>query len=195
MAHRFPLEWPTGWSRTERRGPSRFKALISKALPLLTAEIGRLGGSSVVITTNLPLKADGTFRLDRDPVDPGAAVYFNRDGKNVVFACDQFDEVRENVYAIAKTIEAMRAIERYGASELADRAFSGFLGLPATASEGEDCWQVLGLAPMSTEDVVRLVYRDKARKLHNAGADSSEFTRLNIARDEAIRALAAQEKK
>lgn len=195
MAHRFPLEWPRGWARTEKRIPSRFKAPTSKALPLLANEIKLLGGSSVVITSNLPLKADGTFRLDRDPVDPGAAVYFRRDEKDVVFACDQFDEVRENLYAIAKTIEAMRAIERYGASELANRAFSGFLGLPAVAGEGEDCWQVLGLAPMSAESVVRLVYRDLAMKLHKANGDSTEFARLNIARDEAIRALAAQEKK
>lgn len=194
MAHVTPLAWPQGWQRAERRGSSRFKAVLSKALNILVYEIARLDGTGVVISTNLPLKSDGTFRLDRDPVDPGVAVYFRRGDKDVVFACDQFDEVRENLYAIAKTIEAMRAIERYGASELMNRAFSGFLGLPATASEGEDCWQVLGLAPMTSKDVVSLVYRDKAKKLHNAGGDSAEFTRLNVARDEALRALAAQEK-
>ena len=194
MAHATPLQWPPGWNRTENRIASRFKALTSKALILLTAEIRRLGGESIVISTNLPLKADGTFRQDRDPVDPGVAVYFRRDGKDVVFACDQFDEVRENLYAVAKTIEAMRAIERYGASELVNRAFSGFLGLPAVASEGEDCWAVLGLAPMSAESVVRLVYRDLARKLHAAGAAEAEFIRINIARDEAVRALTAKGK-
>lgn len=195
MAHTYPLAWPPGWKRAADTIPSRFKAPMSKALSLLEAEVVRLGGVGIVISTNLPLKADGKFRLDRDPLDPGAAAYFQRDGKDVVFACDQFDTLRENLYAIAKTIEAMRAIERYGASELVDRAFSGFLGLPAVASQGEDCWGVLGLAPMSSESVVRLVYRDLARKLHNAGAADVEFTRINIARDEAIRALAAQEKK
>lgn len=194
MAHVYPLAWPPGWQRTERRTASRFKALTSKALILLTAEIRRLGGEGIVISTNLPLKADGSFRQDRDPVDPGVAVYFRRADRDVVFACDQFDEVRENLYAVAKTIEAMRAIERYGASELVNRAFSGFLGLPAVASEGEDCWAVLGLAPMSSESVVRLVYRDLARKLHAAGAADAEFTRINIARDEAVRALTAKGK-
>jgi hypothetical protein len=194
MAHRFPLEWPRGWTRTEHRTSSRFKAATSKALPLLTGEVGRMGGSGLVITTNLPLKADGTFRLDRDPVDPGAAVYFRRGGKDVVFACDQFDELRENVYAIAKTIEAMRAIERYGAAELVDRAFSGFLGLPAVASEGEDCWSILGLAPMSTMAAVKAVHHSLTRKLHAEGAASEEFARINVARDEAFRALAAQSK-
>jgi hypothetical protein len=174
---------------------SRFKAPMSKALEFLEAELGRMGGGSIVISTNLPLKSDGKFRLDRDPVDPGAAVYFRRVDKDVVFACDQFDTVRENVYAVAKTIEAMRAIERYGASELLDRAFSGFLGLPAVASEGEDAWSILGLAPMSSETAVRAVHRDLTRKLHAAGADSAEFSRINVARDEALRALAAQPKK
>ena len=192
MAHATPLQWPPGWTRTEHRTPSRFKAPVSKALSLLTEELRRLGGTGVVISTNLPLKSDGTFRQDRDPVDPGAAVYFRRDDKDVVFACDQFDMVRENLYAIAKTIEAMRAIERYGASELMNRAFSGFLGLPAVASQGEDCWQVLGLAPMSSVAAVKAVHHSLVRKLHAAGAADVEFTRINVARDEALRALAAQ---
>ena len=192
MAHTFPLAWPQGWSRTEHRQSSRFKAPLSKALKVLTVELDRMGGSSVVVSTNLPVKSDGTYRMDRDPLDPGAAVYFHRDQKDIVFACDQFDTVRENLYAIAKTIEAMRAIERYGASELMNRAFSGFLGLPAVASAGEDCWQVLGLAPMSSEAAVRTVYRDLAKKLHTAGADGTEFTRLNVARDDALRALKAK---
>jgi hypothetical protein len=191
MANSNPLQWPVGWNRTLIRSASRFKAPLSKSYNFLVEEIRRIGGEGVVITCNLPLKSDGSFRLDRDPVDPGAAVYFRRDQKDVVFACDQFDTIRENLYAIAKTIEAMRAIERYGAAELLNRAFTGFLGLPAVASEGEDCWKVLGLAPMSSLAAVRAVHRDLSRKLHAGNASDPEFMRINVARDEAIAALSA----
>jgi hypothetical protein len=170
---------------------SRFETNTTKALKLLHAEVQRLGGSALVISTNVPLKADGTMRLDREPVDPGVAVYFQRNRKPVVFACDKFDVVRDNLYSIAKTIEAMRAIERWGASEMMERAFSGFKGLPETAGQGEDCWIVLNVPPMSPAHLVTLAHRDLVRKLHAAGASSEQFSRINVARDDAMRALTA----
>jgi hypothetical protein len=164
---------------------------MTKTITLLHEELKRLGASSVVVSTNVPLKADGTIRLDREPLDSGAAVYFLRDGKQMVLACDQYDVLRDNLLAIAKTIEAMRGIERWGAGEMMDRAFSGFKALPAKASEGEDCWKVLGIPPMSEGHLVILVHRDLVRKLHAASAGSDEFARVNVARDDALAALAA----
>jgi hypothetical protein len=72
-----------------------------------------------------------------------------------------------------------------------DRAFSGFKALPAKASEGEDCWKVLGLAPMSETRLVTLSHRDLLRKLHARMAPSDEFARVNVARDDALAALVA----
>lgn len=193
MAHKFPLQWPSGWGRVERKATSRFKSPTSKSVSFLEAELGRMGAKSIVITTNVPLKADGKMRLDREPVDAGVAVYFRREDKDMVFACDQYDDLSDNVLAIGKTIEAMRGIERWGAAELVNRAFSGFLGLPAVASEGEDCWGVLGLAPMSSAAAVKAVHRDMVRKLHAADAANADFMRVNVARDDALRALVAAE--
>jgi hypothetical protein len=193
MVEAFPLQWPQGWQRSRLQISSRFETNTTKALSLLNGEVSRLGGRSLVISTNVPLKADGTMRADREPVDPGVAVYFQRNEKPVVFACDKFDVVRDNLLAIAKTIEAMRGIERWGASEMMERAFSGFKGLPEKASEGEDCWKVLELPPMSPGHLVQLVYRDKMRKLHAADAPSEDFARVNVARDDAMRALEASQ--
>jgi hypothetical protein len=106
-----------------------------------------------------------------------------------VFACDKYDVVRDNFTAIAKTLEALRGIERWGAGELMDRAYSGFAQLPAKASEGEDCWMVLLIPPMSDERTIRLSHRDLIRNLHATGADSDSFARVNIARDNALAAL------
>jgi hypothetical protein len=191
MADAFPLQWPAGWERSRLQISSRFETNTTKALLLLKGEVNRLGGRSLVISTNVPLRADGVMRADREPVDPGVAVYFQRNNKPVVFACDKFDVVRDNLLAIAKTIEAMRGIERWGASEMMERAFSGFKGLPETASEGEDCWKVLNLPAMSPQHLVTLVHRDLVRKLHASSASSEDFARVNVARDDAMRALEA----
>jgi hypothetical protein len=49
-----------------------------------------------------------------------------------VLACDLFREVRLNMHAIGLTVEAMRQIERCGASSMLERAFRGFMAaLPA----------------------------------------------------------------
>ncbi|HZW05353.1 MAG TPA: J domain-containing protein [Candidatus Nitrosotalea sp.] len=49
-----------------------------------------------------------------------------------VLACDLFNEVRLNMHAIALTVQAMRQIERCGASSMLERAFRGFMAaLPA----------------------------------------------------------------
>jgi hypothetical protein len=189
MAAAYPLEWPRGWPRSGGVSASRFELPTGRAYEKLRAELHRMGAEYPVISTNIPIKADGTPRLDREPVDSGVAVYFRRKGRDVVFACDKYDVVRDNFSAIAKTLEALRGIERWGAGELLDRAYSGFAQLPEKASEGEDCWQVLGLAPMSEERLVRLSHRDLVRKLHADGADSESMARVNVARDNALAAL------
>ena len=194
MATSYPLSWPVGWKRSPVQIDSRFETPASKAFNLLVAEIERLGATSAVISTDLPVKADGTPRLDREPLDPGVAVYFTRNGKQCVFACDKYSHLRDNLLAIAKTIEAMRGIERWGASEMMERAFSGFKALPETAGQGEDCWIVLNVPPMSPMHLVTLAHRDLVRKLHAKGAGSEEFARVNVARDDAMRALQAASK-
>jgi len=60
----------------------------------------------------------------RAPQDPGAAVYWRNGDKKLVLACDKYTSVGENLYAIGKTIEATRGIERWGAVT-AEQAFAG----------------------------------------------------------------------
>jgi hypothetical protein len=66
--------------------------------------------------------------------DAGKAFYEGKRGMEheYVLACDLFVEVRLNMHAIGLTIEAMRQIERCGASSMLERAFRGFIAaLPA----------------------------------------------------------------
>lgn len=201
MKEAFPLSWPDGWVRTRpqhRRSNNTWKKTFGVYRDELVSEIERLGASTLVISTNIPLTLRGLPREGYNPPDPGVAVYFEREektdfswqdvlqlpgtpsldqietrfrelakkhhpdiggekevpvfqallrardhGRNWVqgkrneqheyaLACDLFREVRLNMHAIGLTIEAMRQIERCGASSMLERAFRGFMAaLPA----------------------------------------------------------------
>jgi hypothetical protein len=68
-----------------------------------------MGGSGVILSTNIALRNDGLpYANSREPNDPGVAVYFRYGKREMCFACDAYTTVRENAYAIAKSIEALR---------------------------------------------------------------------------------------
>ena len=189
MTAQSPLKWPAGVRRTARPARARFDMSLPRAYEHLVWEIGRLGGVYPVVTSNRRPYANGKgfIASGREPDDPGVAVYFQLDGKPVVFACDRWDTVADNIRAITKTIEAMRGIARWGVAEAQERAFAGFAELPPPSGEPE--WrQVLGLhGEVRREDVLR-AFREKAKRAHpDAGGDADEMRRLIAAREAALR--------
>jgi hypothetical protein len=97
------------------------------------------------------------------------------------FACDRWDEIEDNCQAIAKTIGALRGIERWGSGQMVEQAFTGFIALPAP----EQPWQVLGLDTSNpTADQVEHAYRRLAAQHHpDRGGDPHTMSRINAARD------------
>jgi hypothetical protein len=183
----YPLAWPEGWPRTTNPGNSKFKTSTDKARKELLAEVAMMGGEAPVISSNVPLRADGAMRADREPVDAGAAVYFQRDGKGMVFACDNYDLVKDNLRALALTIGAMRGIERWGATEMMERAFSGFKQLNAE-NEGESWWKTLQVGPDATVPEIETAFRKLAKFAHPDAEGGSDvaMAALNVARDQAL---------
>jgi hypothetical protein len=174
---RYPLAWPAGWPRGEPpsgRRPGNFKITLDKALQELGWEIERMGGRYPVISSNVELRRDGEMRRGApEPHDRGVAVYFELKGKQKVFACDTFTSVRDNVRAIGLTIEALRSIERYGATAMLDRALSAFVALPPPSAPTH--WDVLGLRPGSDREAIAESFRAKAKELHpdKRGSDAA----------------------
>lgn len=130
---RYPLCWPDGWPRTLSFNvkSSSFRVTQDSAQNNLLAELKRLGAKEIIISTNIRLRNDGLpYSSQRAPEDRGVSVYFKYKKRNMVFACDKFKLVGDNIHAIGKTIEALRGIERWGASDMLERAFTGFESLP-----------------------------------------------------------------
>ena len=148
----------------------------------------------VILSTNIKLKADGTpWSGLKDPEDPGVAVYWKRQGKDQVMATDTYDRVADNLAAIAASLEAIRAIERHGGSQIMDRAFLGFTALPAP-EQWRDVLEMPQDAP--THKTVREVARDHymrlAKKHHpDNGGNAEQMARINRAWSDAQRELGA----
>jgi len=189
MAEAYPLYWPLGWKRAPYYEDSRFKTGFGAARKLLFDELGRMGASKIILSTNIPLRNDGLPRANMRPDggDSGVAVYFERNGKPMVFACDKFRKSEDNIYAIAKTIDAMRGIERWGASDMMERAFSGFKALNAE-NDGESWWSIIGCSATATIAEVDAAYRTKLREVHPDRPRGSHeaMVKLNIARQQAL---------
>jgi hypothetical protein len=142
----YPLAWPVARPRTrpERRTWSNFKTLFGRARDNCLGQIRTLGGTEIIISTNLALRQDGLpMGGQAQPRDPGVAVYFNYRKKQMCFACDRWAKVDDNMHAIALTIEALRGISRWGTGDMMEAAFTGFAALPAPVAGGKPWRQVL----------------------------------------------------
>lgn len=187
----YPLQYPVGWKRTQNPTHSRFgswndKPSIHHATQKIIDEMRLFGGSGLIISTDLKLRRDGLpYSSQRQPDDQGVAVYFTFQNEQKVIACDSFSKIGCNLWAIAKTIEAMRGIDRWGCSEIITKAFTGFTALPE--STGREWWRVLEIEPISTYDEIKSAYRRLAKKYHpDIAGDDTHFKKIKDAYEEAM---------
>lgn len=190
---RFPLAWPSGWPRTAAtarraakfnkkvdngRWPETKQLSVADATDRLQRELDLLRARYVTLSTNIELRLDGLPRSgQRDPGDPGAAVYFQLKAKPIALACDRWDRVADNIGALAKHIEALRGIDRWGVGT-ADQAFAGYQALPAP----DPWWTVLGVDRAAPWPDVERAYRLVAKHAHpDTGGNRADWDRLQAA--------------
>jgi hypothetical protein len=184
--HAFPLQWPLGWKRgnTYRRSPFGNHS-IDRATRELMGELRLLRAQNPVLSSNLALRKDGFPHSGQpQPRDPGVAVYFTLGKKRVVLACDKWDRVQHNIWAIARHVEALRGQDRWGVGSI-EQAFAGYMALEERT--GPSCWDVLEVTPDATEQQILDAYRRKAREAHpDAGGSSEAFVQVTQAKDIAL---------
>lgn len=186
----YPLTWPTGWARARTPQRSRFgsynrKPTVAAGRDLVLAELNRMGVRRCILSTNLPLRNDGLpYSNQREPDDTGVAIYFELDGKPCSLACDKWNTVGDNLWAIGKHIEALRGQDRWGVGTL-KQAFQGYMALEERT--GPSCWDVLGITPDATEVQIMTAWRDRAKTAHpDTGGNHDAMTELNRAKDIAM---------
>ena len=197
MIEAYPLYWPEGRPRTRdgSRERARFDTSFARARDEVVRQIELMAGryawmrkeTNLIVSTNLQLRRDGLpLAGQRQPNDPGVAVYFNYKKTPVCFACDRWSRIEDNMQAIAKTIDALRGIARWGTGDMMEAAFKGFTALPAPGANPLHWRSVLGLGATATRADVEAAFRRRRSETHpDRGGSTDEFNAVQRAYDAA----------
>ena len=193
MTYEYPLSWPPGFPRTKYPAQSRFDTPEERVKRNLEFQLDLMDATNVVVTTNSELRRDGRPYANQHISDTGVVVYFTRKGREQAIARDNWDSIRDNLQAVAKTIEAVRGVERWGLarwSMLHSRASlpSPRQQLPAfRCGPGVRGTRCLGVAPDAPREVIEAAGKAMQRKTHpDADGSDWEFQEVQEAIQEAM---------
>ena len=145
---RYDIRPLVAWTDPEtpvRRSSSRFKASWADTLEFLSAEISKVGGKEPVVlqvnVTEGDIRLDGMLRANAKVGHPGVVVSFDSDFGPLRYATDAYEKDwshgmpswQANIRAIALTLEALRAIDRWGVSKRGEQ-YTGWKALPSGGS-------------------------------------------------------------
>lgn len=188
----FPLSWPEGLPRTDRKASSQFKTQLAGALKNVEKSLAAFGGDSGKRVTEISISSNVTLGQSR-PADTGVAVWFEWDGQQRCIAVDRYPKVEDNLQAIHHILEARRTEMRHGGLHVVRQTFKGFTALPAPP--GQKGWrEVLGFTdlsqPVGGPLAIDARYRALAAKAHpDKGGSTEQMAELNRARAQAKAAL------
>lgn len=148
------------WLGTAGHEPSRFTAKWKNTLELLGTEVGYLDGKDVVIEIDVreyDLKMDGTLRANARTPSTGAVVLaFESKHGPLLYRCDRFygpyyssgPNWQHNLRAIGLTLQALRAVDRYGATETGQqytgyKALNAGRAMPPSHMTTDEAWKVI----------------------------------------------------
>lgn len=185
---KYPLTWPDDWPRTNpsSRAYSRFgERTVNVAFSALAKEMRRLTEADWLMSSNIPRTRQGDgppASTYKQPTDPGVAVYFAINKKPISLACDKWIRVEDNIWALAKHIEALRGQDRWGVGTI-EQAFRGYMALPGIGqSGGSKWWETLGVSINASAEQVKEAYRILVKKHHpDRNGDAELFHRIQEA--------------
>lgn len=188
-------QWPK--APTKYRTSSTFRSGYPQTIELLKRELSKINAKNCVIELycrDSEIRQDGLPLATAKPSQPGVIVKFeNRHGR-FSYPCDKYTSWADNLRAIALTLEALRAIDRYGATYDGEQ-YKGWTALPTdtnadplvkaaslivtTAGNG---YQVSDL--LSNRDTLESAFRAAMLKAHpDRGGNVETAQSLNLARD------------
>lgn len=180
---------------TKNRKRAPFRVSYQFRLDLLEAELKKLGATDIVIQAQFEareIRNDGWPRSTARPKGPAIVLSFKSSKGPLSFPCDTYTDWEDNLYAIALSLEALRAVDRYGVTQRAEQ-YRGWTQLPPPAAKvvffdrmHASAWlsQTAGVVdgqPL-TGDALESAYRTAAKRLHpDRGGSTEEFQVLTEA--------------
>lgn len=191
-------KWPGVPRSSWKSAP--FRLTYPRRLDKLEEELAKLGAKDILIQLHLKrsdIRNDGWPKSDSRPRNPGVIITFTDcRGNELSFPCDTYDDWYDNLYAVALSLEALRAVDRYGVTKSAEQ-YQGWRRLEAPGQVDHKGWAYEHLAKVADTSVeslrddpaaVDLAYRAAVRKTHpDHGGDIEAFRLVT----EAIRVIRA----
>lgn len=189
-ADAYPLTWPSGFPRAERRLGGAFKTSLAGALDNVESSLRMFSTDSEKKIEGLVISSNVTLGQQR-PVDPGVAVWFVWDGIQVCIPIDRYAKVEANLQAIHHVIEARRTELRHGGLAIVRATFTGFRALPAPGNTTGRSWrEVLEAEQGDDLAAVKARYRKLSSTRHpDKGGSEEAMSELNWAWAQAQEAL------
>jgi hypothetical protein len=186
-------QWPG--VLTARRKRAQFRASYSDTLTLLKSELRQLAAREIAIQIAVQtreIRNDGLPRADmRAPSHPGVILSFVSKHGPLSYPCDVFDDWRDNLRAIALSLEHLRAVDRYGVTRRGEQ-YRGWAALPAPKPAGLNPGQAVDVllkaagrpsAPLRREEL-EAVYRAAVLATHpDRGGDAEAFRAVQEAHE------------
>lgn len=193
------VEWPSGFERTDKRNrkpyPHGFRVDRRQAFENILEELKKLGAAEVRIDSGATEKTMNPNLLSQEsnPDDPSVVVYFTKDGQDYAVPCDKWDNVRDNAQAIAKYLDAKRALDRYGVKTVESEFTTQKLpsGKEDRKNEGigseddeegfgdQPPHKVLGVASDAGDDEVKAAARALKKEYHpDTGGNITKFNQV-----------------
>jgi hypothetical protein len=192
--------WPGKETPAYSRKHATFRVGYADRLNLLEYELAKLNAKDIVVQAQFELKdirQDGWPRSSARTKGPAVVVSFKSSTGPLSFPCDRYDAWEDNLYAIALSLEALRAVDRYGVTRNAEQ-YRGWTQLPPPASKSDTFMDAKQAATwlvfvsdcsftaeflVANEGARDAAYRRAAKKLHPdvAGGSTEQFQRLQAA--------------
>lgn len=200
IRYEHPLKLPNGWVTTPPSARIFNTAFprtltLAEALRLLEEEIKCFPFVGASIYTNFQHVTSDRLRKKVGNDIAGICVSLKVYNREHMIACDHWQVLEQNAYAISLTLRTLRNLEDWGvaARSYALSLFAGSISHKETAHEAfEDVsglpeWLLaLGLGPTATLEDANAVYRRRAKEL---GQNEEALLKLNQAIEEARRHL------
>jgi hypothetical protein len=131
--------------RTQSRKTGLFKATWLQTLDLLEYELGKLRAKDIVIQIEDPegikgIRNDGSFRMISQSYftsRAGVILTFESPKGSISMPCDRYEDWKDNVRALALSLEALRAVDRYGVTR-GNEQYRGWARLESGNGNGMD---------------------------------------------------------
>lgn len=164
---------------------SRFRAPLRDTLELLSREMGQLQAAHIVIELDIEdrdIRLDGYPRANARIGNPAVAVSFESRYGPLRYATCEFTEWRDNLRAIALSMQALRSVDRYGVSRRGEQ-YQGWKALPVS-TDPADAIQTRAQAEDYLDerwdgDVRRALFETHPDR----GGDTDEFRKVQRARE------------